>query len=56
MPNTELAKLIAAEIVSRFYLCTNKGIPGEGGYSANFYDDDTATEKLVEMIEPLLPN
>lgn len=56
MTNNELAQLIAREITSRFYLCTDKGIGGEGGYSANFYDDAEAANKLVEMIEPLLPN
>ena len=54
-PDVRLAALIAREIAARFYLCTDKGIGGEGGYSANFYDEDEAVEKLIEMILPLLP-
>lgn len=56
MTKIELAKLIATEITSRFYICTDRGTVGDGGYSANFYEDETAVEKLTEMIEPLLPN
>ena len=55
-PEARLAALIAREVAARFYLCTDKGIGGEGGYSANFYDDEQAVEKLVEIILPLLPN
>jgi hypothetical protein len=55
-PDVRLAALIAREIAARFYLCTDKGIGGECGYSANFYDDEQAVEMLVEMILPLLPN
>jgi hypothetical protein len=54
--NRRLAALIAHEISARFYLCTDKGLGGVGGYSANYFDDEEAVEKLVEMILPLLPN
>lgn len=33
MTNNGLAQLIAREITSRFYLCTDKGIGGEGTFT-----------------------